>query len=132
MVGGCCGSTPAHIAALVERVGGATPVPRLVQERPRLASSIRATDLDQEPKPLLIGERVNSQGSRKIKELLLADDYDGIVRVGLGQVEGGPTRWMSASPSPSATTKAIRWRPPSRRSSRRSRLRSSSTPPMPR
>ena len=89
VVGGCCGTTPAHIADLVSRVGGATPVSRDVQERPRLASSIRATDLDQVPKPLLIGERVNAQGSRKIKELLIADDYDGIVRVALGQVEGG-------------------------------------------
>ncbi len=45
--------------------------------------------MNQEPKPLLIGERVNSQGSRKIKELLLDDDYEGIVRVARGQVEGG-------------------------------------------
>ena len=36
-----------------------------------------ATDLVQEPRPTLVGERVNSQGSRKAKELLLADDYDG-------------------------------------------------------
>ena len=56
---------------------------------PRLASSIRAIELHQEPRPLLIGERVNAQGSRRIKELLLADDYDGIVRVARGQVEGG-------------------------------------------
>jgi 5-methyltetrahydrofolate--homocysteine methyltransferase len=89
VVGGCCGTTPAHIAALVSRVGGAAPRPRQADETPRLASSIRAIDLHQEPKPLLIGERVNSQGSRKIKELLLADDYDGIVRIARGQVEGG-------------------------------------------
>jgi 5-methyltetrahydrofolate--homocysteine methyltransferase len=89
VVGGCCGSTPAHIAALVARVGGAVPRPRRPDDAPRLASSIRAVDLHQEPRPLLIGERVNAQGSRRIKELLLADDYDGIVRVGRGQVEGG-------------------------------------------
>ena len=65
------------------------PRPRQADEQPRLASSIRATDLHQEPRPLLIGERVNAQGSRRIKELLLADDYDGIVRVAAGQVEGG-------------------------------------------
>jgi 5-methyltetrahydrofolate--homocysteine methyltransferase len=74
---------------LVSRVGDTAPRPRKPDESPRLASSIRAIDLRQEPRPLLIGERVNSQGSRKIKELLLADDYDGIVRVGRGQVEGG-------------------------------------------
>jgi 5-methyltetrahydrofolate--homocysteine methyltransferase len=89
VVGGCCGTTPAHIATLVDRVGGATPLAREADEQPRLASSIRATELHQEPRPLLIGERVNAQGSRRIKELLLADDYDGIVRVAQGQVEGG-------------------------------------------
>jgi 5-methyltetrahydrofolate--homocysteine methyltransferase len=88
-VGGCCGTTAAHIAALVARVGGLAPVARRPDSPPRLASSIRTTDLHQEPRPLLIGERVNAQGSRRIKELLLADDYDGIVRVARGQVEGG-------------------------------------------
>ena len=48
-----------------------------------------ATPLVQEPRPTLVGERVNSQGSRKAKELLLADDYDGIVQVAEDQVEGG-------------------------------------------
>jgi 5-methyltetrahydrofolate--homocysteine methyltransferase len=88
-VGGCCGTTPEHIAELVARVGGHPVSAREVDDRPRLASSIRAVELHQEPRPLLIGERVNSQGSRKIKELLLAEDYEGIVRVGRGQVEGG-------------------------------------------
>ena len=45
--------------------------------------------LVQEPRPTLVGERVNSQGSRKAKELLLADDYDGLVQVAEDQVEGG-------------------------------------------
>ena len=48
-----------------------------------------ATDLVQEPRPTLVGERVNSQGSRKAKELLLADDYDGLVQVAEDQVTGG-------------------------------------------
>ena len=47
-----------------------------------------ATPLVQEPRPTLVGERVNSQGSRKAKELL-ADDYDGIVQIAEDQVEGG-------------------------------------------
>ena len=48
-----------------------------------------ATPLVQEPRPTLVGERVNSQGSRKAKELLLADDYEGIMRIAEDQVEGG-------------------------------------------
>jgi 5-methyltetrahydrofolate--homocysteine methyltransferase len=48
-----------------------------------------STPLVQEPRPTLVGERVNSQGSRKAKELLLTDDYDGLVQVAEDQVEGG-------------------------------------------
>lgn len=54
-----------------------------------LASSMGATPLLQEPRPLLIGERVNAQGSKKIKRLLLDDDYDGILSVARAQVNGG-------------------------------------------
>ena len=50
---------------------------------------IAATPLVQAPRPTLIGERVNSQGSRKAKELLLADDYDGLLVVAEDQVTGG-------------------------------------------
>ncbi|HYB22972.1 MAG TPA: dihydropteroate synthase, partial [Solirubrobacteraceae bacterium] len=50
---------------------------------------IAATPLAQEPAPTMVGERVNSQGSRKAKELLLAEDYDGLVQVAEDQVNGG-------------------------------------------
>ena len=56
---------------------------------PQVSSMMTATDLVQEPRPTLVGERVNSQGSRKAKELLLADDYDGLVQVAEDQVDGG-------------------------------------------
>ena len=48
-----------------------------------------ATRMMQNPGPTLIGERVNSQGSRKVKRLLLEDDYDSIVAIAVGQVNGG-------------------------------------------
>ncbi|HEX3604729.1 MAG TPA: methionine synthase [Candidatus Dormibacteraeota bacterium] len=90
IVGGCCGTTPEHIRELVARVGGApAPVRAEVDDAPRLASSIRSVALHQVPAPLLIGERVNAQGSRKMKRLLLADDYDGILGIAREQVEGG-------------------------------------------
>ncbi len=54
-----------------------------------LSSAMRAIPLHQDPAPLIVGERVNSQGSRKIKQLLLEDDYDGILAVARDQVEGG-------------------------------------------
>ena len=50
---------------------------------------MRAITLHQEPAPLLVGERVNSQGSRKVKRLLLADDYEGILEVAREQVDSG-------------------------------------------
>ena len=50
---------------------------------------IAATPLVQAPRPTIVGERVNSQGSRKAKELLLADDYDGLLVVAEDQVTGG-------------------------------------------
>src|SRR5213595_1284597 len=89
IVGGCCGTTPDHIAAIAERVKD-RPVAARPSSRPaHLSSMIAATPLAQEPAPTMVGERVNSQGSRKAKELLLADDYDGLVQVAEDQVEGG-------------------------------------------
>jgi 5-methyltetrahydrofolate--homocysteine methyltransferase len=91
IVGGCCGTTPDHIRALAERVKG-KPAP----QRPgrdawpaHVSSMMTATPLKQDPSPAMVGERVNSQGSRRAKELLLADDYDSLVQVAEDQVEGG-------------------------------------------
>src|SRR5918994_6387150 len=89
IVGGCCGTTTEHIAAIVERVGGRAPGERPAPRPPHVSSMMTATPLAQDPRPTLVGERVNSQGSRKAKELLLAADYDGIVQVAEDQVEGG-------------------------------------------
>ena len=90
VVGGCCGTGPEHIKALVEAVGrNRKQRSRSDYFLPRVSSSIRATVLHQEPAPLIVGERVNAQGSRKVKRLLLNDDYDAIVQVGREQVDGG-------------------------------------------
>ncbi len=89
IVGGCCGTTPEHIAAIRERVDGRVPGERPAPGPPQVSSMMTSTPLVQEPRPTLVGERVNSQGSRKAKELLLADDYDGLVQVAEDQVEGG-------------------------------------------
>src|SRR5690242_1497094 len=89
IVGGCCGTTPEHIAAIRERVDGRTPGERPAPGQIEVSSMMTSTPLVQEPRPTLVGERVNSQGSKKAKELLLADDYDGLVQVAEDQVEGG-------------------------------------------
>ncbi len=97
IVGGCCGTTTEHLTEIVARVrsepaaqrpsrsNGETPNERV----PRVSSAMRAITLHQDPPPLLVGERVNSQGSRKVKRLLLADDYEGILEVAKEQAESG-------------------------------------------
>ncbi|MFN8217632.1 MAG: homocysteine S-methyltransferase family protein [Solirubrobacterales bacterium] len=89
VVGGCCGTTPEHVAAIRARVAGRTPGPRPAPGPIEVSSMMTSTPLVQEPRPTLVGERVNSQGSKKAKQLLLADDYDGLVAVAEDQVEGG-------------------------------------------
>ena len=89
IVGGCCGTTPDHIRAIAERVKGSSPKPRPERRAVHLSSMIAATPLVQDPRPTLVGERVNSQGSRKAKELLLADDYHGLLNIAEDQVAGG-------------------------------------------
>ncbi len=89
VVGGCCGTTPEHLRQVVDRVRGVKPAVRQATSVPRVASAMTAYDMAQIPAPTLIGERVNTQGSRKVKRLLLADDYEGVRDVARGQVEGG-------------------------------------------
>jgi 5-methyltetrahydrofolate--homocysteine methyltransferase len=97
-IGGCCGTTPAHIAELRAAIPSEALKDRLrrgsdevvATMRPQLvASAMTAVSLEQEPRPLLVGERINSQGSRRTKRLLLADDYDAISLLAREQVEGG-------------------------------------------
>jgi len=93
IVGGCCGTTPDHIRAIAERVkdvtGGRAPAARPQRRVTHVSSMIAATPLAQDPSPTIVGERVNSQGSRKAKEMLLADDYDGLLVIAEDQVTGG-------------------------------------------
>src|SRR5512138_822995 len=90
IVGGCCGTTPEHMRAVVERIA-AVRVPRRARPRPaaELSSAMKAVPLAMEPRPLVVGERLNAQGSRKVKELLLQDDYPGLLQIARGQVEAG-------------------------------------------
>ncbi len=89
VVGGCCGSTPEHIRLLVESVRQINAAPQELQHTAKVSSGIRAVPLIQNPGPTIVGERVNSLGSRAVKRLLLADDYDSILQIGRDQVDGG-------------------------------------------
>ncbi len=94
VVGGCCGTTPEHLEKIVAAVREAEKAPASADPNgkrhvARVSSAMRAITLHQDPPPLLVGERVNSQGSRKVKRLLLADDYEGILDVARDQVDSG-------------------------------------------
>jgi 5-methyltetrahydrofolate--homocysteine methyltransferase len=89
VVGGCCGTTPAHLKLLVERINGRVHPERPRQSDAKLASSMTAILMRQDPPPTLLGERCNAQGSRKFKKMLLEEDYDGILELARDQVAGG-------------------------------------------
>ena len=101
IVGGCCGSSHEHLRAIVKACRNAPRCLRPMAEHnlsqkewtkiipPFVSSGIRATAMQQDPPPLLVGERVNAQGSRKAKQALLAEDYDTLLAIGREQVEGG-------------------------------------------
>lgn len=56
---------------------------------PRVSSALKAVDIAQNPPPLIIGERLNTQGSKKAKELVLSNDFDGLLKLARTQVEDG-------------------------------------------
>jgi methylmalonyl-CoA mutase cobalamin-binding domain/chain len=90
VVGGCCGTTPAHLKLLVDKLTNyQLPIRQPLQSTPQLASAMSAIAMRQEPAPTLLGERCNAQGSRKFKKLLLEEDYDGILDIARDQVAGG-------------------------------------------
>ena len=101
IVGGCCGSSHEHLRAIVQACRHAPRQRRPIADNnlsnkdfgkislPFVSSGIRAMALQQDPPPLLVGERVNAQGSRKAKQALLNEDYDTLLAIGREQVEGG-------------------------------------------
>ena len=89
MVGGCCGTTPEHIAAVHGAVAGLKPKQRVPDCQPSVSSLYQAVTLKQDSSFLIVGERSNTNGSRKFKRLLVEGDLDGVVDVGRQQVKEG-------------------------------------------
>jgi len=89
IVGGCCGTTPAHMAAVVDALEGRTSKERSPQLEPSVSSVYQAIPIRQENACLSIGERTNANGSRKFRELLAAEDIDGMVELAREQVSRG-------------------------------------------
>ena len=89
IVGGCCGSGPEHMKAVVEAVSRLKPGDRKPQFKPSVSSLYQTVLMDQNPAPLIVGERANSNGSKKFRKLLLANDYDAMVQIGRRQERDG-------------------------------------------
>jgi 5-methyltetrahydrofolate--homocysteine methyltransferase len=89
VLGGCCGTTPQHLKALVDKVKTLKPEAAPKSTSPRLASSIQAQPMQQEPRPFFIAERLNTQGSRAFKKMVLDNDFESILTLAQQQVEGG-------------------------------------------
>ena len=99
VIGGCCGTTPAHIGALAELASELRPADRQVRQpddqqgrpalryEPAAASLYGVTPYHQDNSFLIIGERLNASGSKKVRELLAEEDWDGLVAVARGQVK---------------------------------------------
>ncbi|TFD14512.1 methionine synthase [Cryobacterium sp. TMT2-10] len=89
LVGGCCGTTPAHMKAVVDRLRG-TPVPaRKVEEDPGVASLYQHVSFDQDSAFLAIGERTNANGSRAFRDAMLEERWDDCVDIARAQVRDG-------------------------------------------
>lgn len=89
VVGGCCGTTPDHIREIIREIENKPVMARPLAARKQVSSMITAVDLAQYPAPTIVGERVNTLGSRKVKRLVLNDDLDGVVNIAVGQMEEG-------------------------------------------
>ena len=87
LAGGCCGTTPAHIAAVVEHCKDLSPVPLQMKERTVISSYSKAVCFGK--RPLLIGERINPTGKSRFKQALRENDLDYILREGIAQQQAG-------------------------------------------
>ncbi len=89
VVGGCCGTTPAHMAAVARRIGVRTPKPRKPAHQAQVSSIYSAVPLVQDNSILFVGERSNANGSKAFKAALLAGDIETMVGMGREQVRDG-------------------------------------------
>jgi 5-methyltetrahydrofolate--homocysteine methyltransferase len=89
IVGGCCGTTPAHMAAVVKRIGVRAPKPRKPAHQPQVTSIYTAVPLFQDNSILFVGERSNANGSKAFRQHLLGGDVEAMVAMGREQVREG-------------------------------------------
>ena len=89
VVGGCCGTTPEHLARVIEAVRPLRAATRHPVLEPAVASIYSATNYQQDRSVLLVGERTNANGSKKFREAMLEGDWDTCVAIGRDQIKEG-------------------------------------------
>ncbi|RMG04551.1 MAG: methionine synthase, partial [Acidobacteria bacterium] len=89
IVGGCCGTTPAHLKLVVEKMQSISPKPRSPKFVPAASSIYISQSYVQDNSFLIVGERVNASGSKKMRDLLQAEDWDGLVQLAKEQEREG-------------------------------------------
>ncbi|MGD0313730.1 MAG: methionine synthase [Acidimicrobiales bacterium] len=89
VIGGCCGTTPEHLAAVVEACAGLTPAPRHPEPEYGAASIYTHVPFEQDTSFLVVGERTNANGSKKFREAMLEADWDTCVAMAREQVTEG-------------------------------------------
>jgi len=89
LVGGCCGTTPEHIRAVVARLDGVERAPREPSPEPGLSSIYHHVPFAQDASVLMIGERTNANGSKAFREAMLAGDWQRCVEIARDQARSG-------------------------------------------
>ena len=89
IVGGCCGTTPEHLRAVVEAVRGVTPKKRTPVSEPSVTSLYSPVTIEQENSFLIIGERTNAMGSKAFREAMLRADWDTCLKMATDQIREG-------------------------------------------
>jgi len=88
-VGGCCGTTPEHLRAVVERVGGREPARRSPAGEPGASSLYQTVPFRQDNSVLMVGERTNTNGSKAFREALIDGRWDDVMEIGKNAVREG-------------------------------------------
>src|ERR1700676_3275143 len=89
LIGGCCGTTEKHIAAIAQMVEGKKPRVLPAEAHRAIYSGIESIEADDEPRPLLVGERTNVIGSRLFKNLVAEEKWEEATEIARRQVRGG-------------------------------------------
>lgn len=89
LVGGCCGTTPEHLKAVVERVGGRDITSRQPRPEPGVASLYQQVPFTQDTAYLAIGERTNANGSKAFRDAMIAGRWDDCVEIARAQTRDG-------------------------------------------